>query len=273
LANPALGDFRSLEEMQTLAVRAKKIPAVAAAFKAYYLNQPSRAEGQWLNLEAWDECATTREMPEAGRKVYLGLDLASTRDLTALAMWFPAEDGTWDLRIDSWCPKATIAERQRADKVPYQQWVDAGWLTATPGNVTDYGFVEKRIYALAERYQVVELGADQWNAHDLVARLQQNNVPSVFIPQTLAQLTAPSKEFERLILERKLRHDGSPLVRWCVGNVVALVDSNENIKPDKRPATERKIDPVTAAITGLARALVLAAKGPSVYEARGVMTA
>lgn len=274
LANPALGDFRSLEEMQNFAERAKKMPAAAAAFKAFYLNQPIGTRAKWLDVAAWDEGATTREWPAAGRRVYLGLDLASTRDLCSLACWFPAEDGTWDLRIESWCPRGTIEEHTTTDRVPYQQWVDEGWLRATPGTTTDFGFIEKRVYELAQQYQVVELGCDQWNARDLLERFSQNNVAAVIIPQTIAQLTAPSKEFERLILERKLRHDGSPLNRWAVDNVIALVDSNENIKPDKRArAPHQRIDPVTAAITGLARALVLVQHGPSVYESRGVMTA
>jgi phage terminase large subunit-like protein len=256
--------------MRVFAARAQKMPALGAMFRAYYLNQPIRAEAQWLNLDLWDEGATLRALPAAGRRCYGGLDLASKSDLTALALWFPNDDGSWELHIECWCPAARIEERSRADRVPYTQWREAGWLTATPGNSTDYGFVEKRIYELMKTYTLVELGVDPWNARDLTTRLGQNSVPVVEVPQTLAQLTTPAKELERLILTRKLRHRGSPLVRWTIGNAVAVIDAYENVRPDKRRSTD-KIDPVTAAITGLAGALLHESHGPSVYERRGVV--
>jgi phage terminase large subunit-like protein len=270
LANPALGDFRSLEEMQSFAERAKRMPAQAAAFRAYYLNQPIRTDQHWLDVEEWSNCAVLSDPPAAGRKCYGGLDLASKSDLTALALWFPNDDGSWDLYFDVWAPQAKIDERA-GDRVPYPQWVEDGWLHATPGNTTDNARVEQRIYEVAKTYQLVELGVDPWNARDLTVRLNQNNVNAVEIQQNMATLTTPSKAFESLILQRKIRHEGSPLVRWCVGNAIAVIDANENIRPDKRRSGDKKIDPVSAAITGLARAMILESTAPSVYESRGVV--
>lgn len=267
-ANPGLGDFRSLEEMRIFAERAKHIPAQVAVFRAYYLNQPIRADLHWLSVPIWDECAALDGPPDRGRKCYGGLDLASKSDLSALALWFPNDDGTWDLHLDVWAPEGKIT--QRTDRVPYRQWAKDGWLHATPGDSTDYGFIEKRIYDVMAAYNLVELGVDPWNARDLNTRLLGNGVPVVEVGQTLANLTTPSKAFETMILKRALRHEGSPLVRWCVGNAVAMIDANENIKPDKRRSPD-KIDPVSAAITGLSRALVLENVGGSVYETRGVL--
>lgn len=274
MANPALGDFRSLKEMRTFAARAKQIPAQVNVFRAYYLNQPVRAESHWLPVPIWDEGALLEGPAEKGRKCYLGLDLASKSDLTALAYWFPNEDGTWDLYFDVWAPRGKVVQRAKNERAPYQQWVDDGWLESTPGDATDYAFIEKRIYEAMKDYQVVEVAVDPWNAQDLNIRMGQNSVPVIEVGQTLANLTTPSKAFETLILQRKIRHEGSPLVRWCIGNVVAMIDANENIKPDKRRSgPDNKIDPVSAAITGLSRALVLVNQPKSVYEQRGVMTA
>jgi phage terminase large subunit-like protein len=266
--NPALRDgFRSLEEMRAAARTAKAVPGREPAFRQLYLNQwGTAAASRWLPLDAWDACAENVGPPPpfAGRRAFLGLDLASTRDLTALAIVLPADDG-YDVRMEFWVPADTIAERERSDRVPYRLWVEQGWLHATPGNSTDYAYVEKRIYELMEELDVREIGADPWNARDLVTRLQTNAVPIFEVQQTMANLSTPSKALEKLILSRRLRHDGNPVMRWCVSNAVARTDANGNVAPDKKRSHE-KIDGVSAVTTAMARALV--ATGPSVYDTR-----
>jgi phage terminase large subunit-like protein len=103
----------------------------------------------------------------------------------------------------------------------------------------------------------------------VTARLVTDGVPAVEVAQTLGNLTTASKAFERLILSRQLRHDGHPVLRWCVGNAVADVDGNGNLKPSKNRSGE-KIDGVSALVTALARALVT--QTGSVYDQRGVVT-
>ncbi|MGH7393756.1 MAG: terminase large subunit, partial [Candidatus Rokuibacteriota bacterium] len=276
--NPALrSGFRSLDELRTAALQAKEVPAREPAFRQLYLNQwGTAAAARWLPLAAWDGGQGHFQWQEGAseqgaaisvspRRAFLGLDLASTRDLTALAILLPTDDG-YALRVECWVPEDTIPERERSDRVPYRLWADQGWLRVTPGNTTDYGFVEKRIHELMAELDVQEIGADPWNARDLVTRLQANAVPIFEVPQTMANLSAASKELERLILSGRLRHDGNPVMRWCVSNAVADVDSNGNVKPSKKRSHER-IDGVSATVTALARALVHA--GPSVYDTRG----
>jgi phage terminase large subunit-like protein len=199
----------------------------------------------------------------------MGLDLASRSDLTALALWFPEDDGTWQLRVECWVPSASMAERARTAHVPYPEWRAAGWLQATPGNSTDYAFIERRIYELMALYDVVEIGVDPWNARDLLTRLQDNRVPIVEVEQTVRSLSAASKELERLVLTRRVRHEASPVMRWMVGNAVVVIDANENIRPDKKRSRE-KIDGVSAAVTGLSRAMI--PNAGSVYASRGLLT-
>jgi phage terminase large subunit-like protein len=277
LANPALGDFRSLAEFRTAAMQAREIPGRLPTFRALYLNQMfTGAETRWLPLEAWDDaCAPLGSTIDPGaamsvsprRRAFLGLDLAATADVTALAVWLPAGDGTFDLRVEFWVPADTIAERERAAHVPYRQWVAEGWLHATPGNVTDYGHIEKRIHEYMVEHDLRTLAVDPWNARDLSTRLAANAVPVVEVAQTMANLSGASKAFETLILSGRLRHDGNPVMRWMVSNTVAATDSNGNLKPDKRRSRE-KIDGVSAAVTGLTRAL-LDVEPASVYDLRG----
>lgn len=268
LSNPALGDFRSLEEMRTAAVKAKAMPARLASFRRYYLNQRVAAEDRWIPPEAWDACQSPATSPLPGRRAFLGLDLSTKRDLSALALLVPDDAGGYDVAVDFWCPKDSIEIRTVEDRVPYALWVEEGHLIATPGPVIDYSFIEARVHALCRRYRVDELGADPWNAQDLIARLLADNVPAIEVPQTMAALTSASKAFEGLVFERKLRHDGNPVLRWCVTNAVAREDGNGNIKPDKERSPER-IDGLVAIITGLVRALV-APPGGSVYDTRGL---
>lgn len=255
--NPALGDFRSLEEMRAAARQAKDVPGREASFRRLYLNQwGTAAASRWLPLDAWDLCADAEaaSRPMAGRRAFLGLDLASTRDLTALAIILPNEDG-FDVRMEFWVPADTIPEREREARVPYRLWVKQGYLHATPGNITDYSFVEKRIHELMVELNVAEAGADPWNGKNLIAKLQQDGVPIVPVEQTMRNLSDASKTLEKLILSRKLRHDASHIMRWCVSNAVADVDGNGNIKPSKKRSPE-KIDGVSALVTALACALL-----------------
>jgi phage terminase large subunit-like protein len=264
--NPALGTFRSLEEMQAAARQARDVPGREASFRRLYLNQwGTAAAARWLDLNAWDACAVVSPGGTT-RRAILGLDLSTTTDLTALVILVPDDDGGYAVRAEFWCPSDHIAERSRRDRVPYALWAEQGYLTPTQGNVIDYSVIEARLHALMAEYDVAELGIDPWNAKGFVAKLQQDGVPAVEVAQTMANLTSASKELEKLVLSGMLHHDGNPVLRWCVSNAVADVDGNGNLKPSKKRSHER-IDGVSALVTGLARALV--ASPGSVYNTRG----
>lgn len=224
------------------------------------------AESRWLDLAAWDACARLDGgAPPHPSRAFIGLDLSTTSDLSALAILFPDGDGGFDLNIEFWCPADQIEARGRRDHVPYALWRDRGHLHATPGNVVDYSFISKRLHELMAEYDVAEVAVDPWNARGFIAQLQADGLPAVEVPQTMANLTSASKELEKLVLSGRLHHDGHPILRWCVSNAVADVDGNGNLKPSKKRSHER-IDGVSALVTGLALALV--ATG-SVYDTRG----
>ncbi len=245
-ANPALGDFRSLEEMRIAAARAQEIPAQENTFRRLYLNQWTEQASRWIALAAWDAClAPRREL--AGRRCYVGLDLSSTKDLTALVAVFPDGDG-FDVLAHFFIPAESVQTRSNRDRVPYDQWAKDGYLTATPGPVVDYDAVRRELQAWAARYALAIVAYDPWNATDLVTRLeQQDGLTCVPMRQGFASLSAPTKSLEQAILARTLRHDGHPVLRWNVGNVAVETDAAGNLKPSKKVSTER-IDGVVALI-------------------------
>ncbi|HXU07291.1 MAG TPA: terminase TerL endonuclease subunit [Polyangia bacterium] len=247
-ANPALGDFRSLEEMQTVAARATAIPAQENTFRRLYLNQWTEQASRWIALAAWDRCAVAVDRASlAGRKCFVGMDLASTTDLTALVAVFPDEAG-FTVLPHFFMPAERIVERGLRDRVPYDQWARDGLLTAIPGAVVDYEIVRRTVVAWAAQYQVRMVAYDPWNATDLVGRLrEQDGIDCVPMRQGYASLSAPTKSLERAILSGTLRHDGHPVLRWNIGNVAVETDPAGNLKPSKAVSTDR-IDGVVALI-------------------------
>lgn len=174
-----------------------------------------------------------------GRKCYVGMDLSSTKDLTALAGVFP-EDDHFDVLTEFFAPQASIFERSRRDRVPYDQWAREGYLRATPGTVVDYEAVRLVLVEWSEEFDLKLIAYDPWNATDLVTRLEkQDGFTCVAMRQGFSSLSAPTKSLEKAILSKRLRHDGHPVMRWCIGNISVESDASGNLKLSKKVSTER----------------------------------
>jgi phage terminase large subunit-like protein len=263
VANPALGDFRSLEEMRIMCQRAQEIPAQENSFRRLYLNQWTEQASRWLSLAQWDACAGPGPT-YAGRPCYVGLDLSATTDTTALVGVYPDADGPgFDVRVACFVPEAKLRDRVTRERLPYDEWQRRGWIHATPGNVVDYERVRAELRAWAADSDVREVAFDPWNATDLIQRLQtQDGFVCVPIRQGFAGLSAPTKSLETAILSRTLRHDGHPVLREHVNRVAVETDAAGNLKPSKAASTDR-IDLVVALILALDRRDRLAAQPPA----------
>jgi phage terminase large subunit-like protein len=263
--NPALGVFRSLEEMQTSAKRAAHVPAQQAAFRQLYLNEWRDGSAQpWLDLSIWDEVAIDPGEISPGVRAWIGVDLASTADLAAVVAVFEHDDGY--LAIPRfYCPAEGIQRRGERDGVNYPLWAEQGHITATRGSVIDYEVILADIVGLAERFRVVVV-LDRWNSTSTISRLQELGIECVTFGQGFASMSGAMKECERLILSRQLRHDGCPVLRWNIGNVDVAQDAAGNIKPNRARSRE-KIDGLVALIMAIG---VAAGSGrqASVYEER-----
>jgi phage terminase large subunit-like protein len=264
--NPALGDFRSLEEMTTACARAQEIPAQENNFRRLYLNQWTEQSSRWLTLASWDACRGTVSPAALKRRpCYIGLDLSMTRDLTAVVAVFPFDDGTFQVIAHFFIPAATAAHRGRSDRVRVDEWTRGGWLTATPGEVVNYEAVRAYINELGAAYDVREIAFDPWNSTDLITRLADIDGFKCFpMRQGYGTLSAPSKQLETAILNRSLVHDGNPLLRLNVASVALETDGAGNIKPDKDKSTDQ-IDGVVALIMALDR-LTRNAAAPPKYQ-------
>jgi phage terminase large subunit-like protein len=250
-ANPALGDFRSLDEMRIAAKRAKEIPAQQNTFRRLYLNQWTEQEERWIDLATWDACNGAVDV-EPGRECYAGLDLASTKDITALVLAFPDGDGGLDIVPHFWIPGDSLRERSNRDRVPYEQWMKDGFIHVTNGNVCDYDVIREQIRELAEKYDIKEIAYDRWGATHLVTQLQADGAECVPIGQGFASLSAPTKELDKLITSKALRHGGNPVLRWMAGNVAIEQDAAGNLKPSKKKSRE-KIDGIVALVMAVDR--------------------
>ncbi len=250
-ANPALGDFRSLEEMRISCQRARAIPAQENTFRRLYLNQWTEQADRWLSLATWDRCQVVLDVEKLrGRRCYLGLDLSSTRDLTALVAVFPDDVG-FDVLCQFFVPKENILDRATRDRVPYDEWARRGLLIPTPGNVVDYDAVRLAILDWTKRFDVREIAYDPWNATDLINRLTgQDGLTCVPVRQGFATLSAPTKALERAVLGGDLRHDGHPILRWNIGNIAVETDPAGNLKLSKKVSTER-IDGASALVNAV----------------------
>lgn len=239
-ANPALGDFRSLDEMRAACARAQAVPAQENAFRRLYLNQWTEQASRWIALAAWDACRRPIDRAALrGRACYVGLDLSSTTDLTAAVAVFPDDDG-YDVLAQFFIPADRIAQRAARDRVPYDQWQRDGRITATPGAAVDYEYVRAAIREWDAEFDLRVVAYDPWNATDLISRLdKQDGIACVKVRQGFATLSAPSKSFEAAIMSQRLRHDGDPVLRWNIANMAAESDAAGNIKPSKDASTER----------------------------------
>lgn len=269
--NPAMGDFRSLEDMRIACARAKAIPAQENTFRRLYLNQWTEQASRWISMDIWDACAGTVDRAALrGKRCYIGMDLSTTKDLTALAAVFPDDAGGFDVLVQCFIPADNIRARVSTDRVPYDQWVKDGHIIATPGNVVDYEAVRKVVNAWGAEFDVREVAFDPWNATDLVTRLQeQDGFACVQLRQGFGSLSAPTKSLEKSVLSKSIRHGGHPVLRWCVGNIATESDPSGNIKISKKVSTER-IDAAAALVNAVARMDANVAPAASVYEHGGI---
>lgn len=214
-----------------------------------------------------------REDDLLGRVCYGGLDLSSTTDITSFVLVFPPtdEDDKYIILPYFWVPEDTLELRVRKDHVPYDLWEKKGYLQTTEGNVVHYGFIEKFIEELGEKFNIREIAFDRWGAVQMVQNLEGMGFTVVPFGQGFKDMSPPTKELMKLVLERKVAHDGHPVLRWNMDNIYIRTDPAGNIKADKEKSTE-KIDGAIATIMALDRAIRCGNEiSESVYDTRGLL--
>ena len=271
-ANPSLDHTITIDKVRDAFRKAQETPADENQFRQLRLNQWVKQSVRWMPMDKWDECGGVVD-PYAleGRACYAGLDLSSTSDLTALVLVFPptSEDEPYIALPFFWLPEETLSLRVRRDHVPYDQWAKRGYIQTTEGNVVHYGFIERFICELGERYDIREIAHDRWNATMMVQTLEDDGFTMVPFGQGFKDMSPPTKELMRIVLEHKLCHGGHPVLRWNMDNAFVRTDPAGNLKLDKEKSTE-KVDGAVALVMALDRAMKNKG-GDSVYNHRGLL--
>ena len=267
-ANPALGAFLNEEEFADAAAMAMRSPSFAPAFRLLNLNQRIAAEGRFIEQADWEANGDPFDPIELeGARCYGGLDLSSTRDLCALALWFPDHG---KLLAWHWLPKDTIAARVERDRVPYDRWAADGWADVTVGNARDDLAIALQLADIRGRYDLQGIAFDRWQIARLNKLLADEGIDlpmKEFVPG-FKSYAAAVDAFERALLGRNMQHNGNPLLRWQAGNVIVETDPAGNRKPTKAKSLDR-IDGIVSAI--MACGLAATDEGEAVYRGSGPM--
>ena len=272
-ANPSLGHTIQIERVREAYQNAIENPAEENVFKQLRLNIWTSASVRWIPEHVYDKGDIPISLETLrGRMCYGGLDLSSTSDITALVLAFPpqGDDEKYILLPFFWLPEDTMELRCRRDHVLYDVWQRQGFINTTEGNVIHYGFIEKFIERLGETYNIREIAYDRWNATQMVQNLDDMGFTMVPFGQGFKDMSPPSKELFKLLMEGNIIHGGNPVLKWMAGNVVMRQDPAGNIKPDKEKSVE-KIDGIVASIMALDRS-IRSDGGGSIYDERGVIS-
>ena len=271
--NPSLGYTVDIERLRDAYREAKQNPADEITFKWLRCNMWVSSTVAWIPDAIYMRGNEPIDMDAlAGRDCYAGLDLSSTGDITALVLIFPPrdEEEKYVLLPYFWIPEETIPRRVKANSVPYDIWEKQGYIMSTEGNVIHYDFIEKFIMDLSEKYHILEIAVDRWNATQMIQNLEGEGFTIVPFGQGFSSMSAPTKEFYRLLMEGRIIHGGNPVLRWMAGNVVIDTDPAGNIKVTKAKSKE-KIDGIVAAIMALDRCIRQEGQSGSVYDERGLL--
>jgi phage terminase large subunit-like protein len=241
-ANPALGDFRSLPDVERQAAQARLVPSKESAFRNLILNQRVSAVARFIHRAEWDRCGDAVAVADlAGRECYGGLDLGATRDLTAFVMVFPNPDGVCDVLPYFFMPEQNIEERSNEDRVPYDLWAKQGFITLIPGATIDPGFVAEVITNAGGTYDLKALAYDRWRIEDLRRELGLfgGTLPLVPHGQGFKDMSPAVDTLERQVAEKLLRHSSNPVLNMCAANAVVTRDPAGGRKLDKSKASGR----------------------------------
>lgn len=263
-ANPNYGLSVSVEDLQRKAVKARQMAASLNNFLTKHLNVWVNSDAPWMNMTAWDECYD-KEMCEEdfyGTECVLALDLATKTDIApkirvhkkTITQLKKGSDGTQTETVDHYyvfanfyLPEEAVEDGRNSQ---YAGWVHDGYLKVTPGSVTDFSFIEDDIKEDASKFRVLNTGFDPWQASYLIQRLQLDNLPVLEYRQTVQNMSMPMKELEALVLQKRIHHNGNPVLTWMMSNVVCHYDAKENVYPRKE-APANKIDGAVALIMAI----------------------
>lgn len=238
-ANPNYGVSVNPRQLEEGLQEAKELSHKEVEFKTKLLNVWTDTAQTWISDENWMKCENDAE--PIG-ECYGGLDLATTGDFCAFSLYWPS---TGAVRSWYWLPDEAAKRRNDQQGDAIRNWARDGYITVTEGNVTDYDYIKHKIIEVSEMYDLREVAYDRWNATQIVNDLINAGLTMYPFGQGFGSMSSPTKEFERLVKNRNLQHDGNPVTRWMLGNVMLKRDPADNIKIDKSKSGDKVDGPVS----------------------------
>lgn len=253
MANPNLGIGKHEDFMRQQAAKAIQIPSQINTFLNKQLNIWTDIKESWLPSDDWQQCRTDIDYNNlAGKRCYAGMDLARVKDLSAVAYYFPKQEGLDKptLLVDFFLPEKDIASKEDEDRVPYRQWAEHHNLTLTPGNTTDWDYILTSIAEANGKYNIEQFGYDRHFAGELVNALEKEGINLKKFGMGFISMGSPTAELERMVMAKDIAHSGCPVLAWNCQNTITVRDAAGNMKPDKLKSTN-KIDGIVAGIIAL----------------------
>lgn len=249
-ANPMHGISIYQDAIAERCEQAKLKPAALNEFLCKTLNVYVSANSAWLDRQYWDN--SIGECKGEPESVFIGFDLAATRDLNAVCTLKRYSNEDYHAEFKFFLPEDGLALVPTHYRDVFDQAVRSGILHITQGNVMDDREISDYIKSQATLYNVKEVGYDAYNAASLIARLHDAGIPVKKVGQGMAVLSNPSKHIEKLVMSQFIRHDGNPFVGWQLGNCEVYEDVNGNIKVRKNEADKSaKVDGIIALIIAM----------------------
>lgn len=277
-ANPALGDFLSLEAFREMALEAKNSPARLNSFRQLQLNQWTTSKVSWMPMHEFDLCKgieykTAQEARDAftGRNCWFGLDLAARQDLCAMAYLFPNGDEC-DLLWRFWIPEAGFHKLNAANESRFTPWVRNGWVQITEGEVLDFEQVYSDIEADSKRFQILGGDADKWSSDPVIQEVgRRTYINDIYAYENkYAHMSDGMHRIFEMVKTRKLRWHGNPMARFNFDATEARIApfDPDIIRPDKpnRQKVSKRIDGVPAAIMATNAWVTRGGDAESIYE-------
>jgi phage terminase large subunit-like protein len=248
-ANPNYGISVDPITFAAKAMKAQEVPSDLANFKVKHLNIWLSEARAFFDVNKWDQCADPSLSLDQfrGESCVTALDVASKIDLTSFVAVFK-RDGIYYVFDKSFVPHRTVVETRNA---LYENCIGKGYLIETKGEAINYDDIFNTIVQFTMEHNVTDVNADPWNATEIMQRLEKRGINVVEFKMNVANLSEPTKRLDALIREGKIRHNGSPLLRWCLSNVVCKEDHNGNVYP-RKSSEKLKIDPIISLLMALA---------------------
>ena len=261
-ANPALGTFRSLDDLKEQLTQAQRMPSMENSARNLLLNMRVSTVSPFISPDVWKSCGAICK-PITDGPVFAGLDLSARTDLTALVL-VGQLDGVWQVQAHFWTPEIGLADRSRRDRAPYETWHRQGILRATPGASVDLEHVAADMLEIFDGMDIRQVAFDRWRLDQLRRELDRMGaeLPLVEFGQGFQSFSPALDVLEAELLNGRIAHGGNPLLTWCAANAVVVRDPAGNRKIDKQRTTGR-VDGLIA----LTMALGVASKAE---EAMGV---